>query len=118
MAIADLSPILGFQVSGDIGDFTLWTDRYHRVTVIPAAPPLDAPTALQVWQWDRWRHSLDVWNSLAADERACYSRAVRLLNLCCTGPSLWLFCSLKRNLSYWRTIQRQCGLPLSQPPLF
>ena len=116
--MAQLDPsMLGLLVTGDIGDVTIYTDRKGRKIAFPKAPPLEPPTAIQLWQWQRWRTAIDAWRALPPADKLAYSAAARRTKGLVTGPSLWLYLSMRRDHGEWSTICRVTGINLVQPPL-
>jgi len=108
--------ILGFGVSGDLADFTIYTDRYGRKIAYPASPPRVAASPLQTYQRSRFTSSMLAWTRLSADAKAAYSLACARLSLPCTATSLWCSLSLARSDELFKTIQRQARLRLVRPP--
>lgn len=117
MAITPNAGIPGLVVQGDVGDVQYYTDRWGRLVTMPAGPGNETPSALQVWQWDRWRRAFDGWRLLTANQKADYRAAARRLHLQATGPALWVYLCCRRSLAEWKTHRRASGLDLA-PPVF
>lgn len=116
--MAQLDPsMIGLLVTGDIGDVTIYTDRWGRKIAFDKAPPLEPPSAIQLWQWQRWRSAIDAWRSLAPDQKLAYSAAARRVKALANGPSLWIYLCFRQDHGEWKTICRVTRISLVQPPL-
>jgi hypothetical protein len=107
--------LVGLQVAGDVGPVTVYTDRFFRKIWFPRSPPKEPPSAIQIWQRDRWRSAIAAYNALTIPEKANLAACCRKLSLQVTGPSLWLWLSFRSSPSQKQTLERQSGLLLPNP---
>jgi hypothetical protein len=107
--------LLGFRVMGDLGGFTIYTDRFYRKVWYPRAPPHKPPSAAQRHFRARFKAAVAAWKSLSDSDKAALERAVHTLSLCLTGQNLFTSCALRSAFEAYETIGRQSSEVL--PPL-
>lgn len=103
---------LGFNPTGDLGPFTIYTSRRAGTVWFIKAPPLKPPSIRQIRQRDRFKLAAEAWRALPATKRATWNKAVKLTRLYLGGYQLFLHWQLKRDRSTIVTIERQSGLTL------
>ncbi len=116
MALGIPANLLGIMISGDIGDFTLYTDRYGRKVVFQKAPPDKPPSVLQSLQRGRFRTAMANWKAADSQVRLDWESASLRTSLCMTGLNMWLHFSLKGRVEGLSTISDQSGITLAMPP--
>lgn len=104
--------VFGLRVKGDIGPFTLYTDRFGRKTAFPISPPKEPPTAAQLRQRDRFRQSHSQWKQLTTIQKANLEEACRRASLCLTGKNLFMSACLLNKDASLQAIGRQTNLEL------
>jgi len=108
--------LLGLQVSGDVGGFTIYTDRFGRKTVFPKAPPEKPPSSFQLDVRRRFKSAQAAWSALSSEEKANLESACTKTSLPLTGQNLYLSIALKNDQDGRLTIQRQSGITLPEIP--
>lgn len=108
--------LIGTWVSGDVGGYTVYTDRFGRKTVFPKSPPEKPPTTAQLAQRARFAAAQSAWSQLSASEKANLEAACRRLSLSLTGQNLFMKASLMNMDSALRTVERQSGITLPAAP--
>lgn len=108
--------VIGFRVMGDVGGFTIYTDRHFRKVVYDKAPPDKPASPAQRITRDRFRSAVQAWKALTPDEKASLERAVHTASLCLTGQNLYTSCALKHADAVYQTIARQTGETLPTLP--
>lgn len=112
------SNVLGLVVSGDLGDLTIYTDRFGKKIVFPKSPPKDPPSAAQTVQRERFRSAQQAYMALTSQEKIAYEDLALAASLCATGQNLFIHVSLKHSFEFLATLQRQWGIPVPNPPAF
>lgn len=107
--------LLGLNVSGDLGPWTIYTDRYGKKIAFPISPPKEPPTNPQLWQRNRFRAAQALWSVLDDGAKASLEEACRRLSFAFTGQNLFISCLLRSDWTGYRTVAAQSGLVL--PPL-
>lgn len=106
---------MGTTVSGDLGDYTIYTDRYGRKVAYPRSPPTKPPSESQVIQRARFAAAIADWIALAEDTRFDWERASLRSSICMTGHNLYIHFALVRHDRVRQTLERQTGLTLPAP---
>lgn len=112
------SNVLGLVVSGDLGDLTIYTDRFGKKVVFPKSPPKDPPSAAQVVQRQRFADAQAAYMSLTHEEKTAYENLALAASLCATGQNLFIHVSLTRAWQFLATLQRQWGIDVPAPPAY
>jgi len=108
--------MLGLSVQGDIGPWTIYTDRYGRKKWFLYSPPTKPPTANQIVHRERFRAAQAAWQALTPNEKAALELAVNKASLCMTGQNLYLSAILKRMTAQYNAVERQTGVTLPSLP--
>lgn len=108
--------IMGLQVSGDVGDETIYTDRFGKKIAFPKAPPEKPPTNLQILQRTAFKNAQARWMQLTAPEKKNLEDACRKLSIPITGQNLYMHTIMKLDFSAYATVQRQSGINLPTLP--
>jgi hypothetical protein len=107
--------LFGFRVMGDVGGFTIYTDKFGRKVVYQKAPPKEPASPEQRIIRDRFGAAVRAWKALTGDEKAALERAVHACSLCLTGQNLYTSCCLRAADGVYASIARQSSEVL--PPL-
>lgn len=107
--------LLGFMVSGDIGGFTIYTDRFYRKVIFPIAPPCEPPSPMQVKQRARFASAMASWRAADQADRDGFEEISLRASLCMTGLNLWIHTCLKGTFVQLATLQRQTGVSVNDP---
>lgn len=102
--------LIGLQVSGDVGGFSIYTDRFGKKVVYPKAPPEKPPSAEQTHLRSRFATAQADWMSQTAEVKADLEEMCRKANVPMTGQNLWISVALKNDASAMLTLQRQTGI--------
>lgn len=105
--------LLGFNLSGDIGPYSIYTDAKRRKIVYPKSPPDKPPSTLQLHQRNRFTQAQSAWKALPDQVKRDLEEVCRRSSLVMGGCALWISASLKPdgNESI-QTLARQTGIPL------
>ena len=108
--------ILGFQVSGDLGPLTIYTDRIGRKIAFPKSPPKKPPSPAQAVQRERFRLSQVAYMALSQDQKDNYELLVIRASFCLTGQNLFISVALTHSFQFLDTIERQFNISVEHPP--
>lgn len=108
--------ILGLTVSGDVGGFTIYTDRYNRKVVFPKSPPEKPPSEEQIALRSRFTEAQSAWSVLNASNKAALEEACRKLSVPMTGQNLYIKVALTNDQGALETLERQSGITLPAIP--
>lgn len=99
--------VMGIWVSGDIGDLTIYTDRFGRKVAFPKAPPQEPPSEAQVHQRGRFRRAQVAWKALTDAEKKQLEIASIRGSLVMTGQNLFMSVALRDDNTALQTLARQ-----------
>lgn len=116
MLTPSLLNLLGIEISGDLGDLTLFRDRFGKLISFQKSPPNKPASALQQAQRARFQCLVRAWTSLPESQRAAYELASRSLSLMCTGHNVWMHVGLTGAYDELATIARLSKQSLEPPP--
>jgi len=109
----EILAMLGFNCTGDLGPWTLYTSARHQLVFYPRVPALNPPTTQQLSQRAAWTAAATAWRALTPAQRAAYELASKRGSLKATGYNLWLFGQVTDRRDVIDTISRQTGIPLA-----
>jgi len=109
--------LLGIEVSGDLADITIYTDRFFKKIAYPKSPPKEPPSAEQITLRSRFRTAVLNWKAAPEAVRQAYEAASIATSIPCTGHNVWVSTSLSHQTARLRTLERQSGIILADPPL-
>jgi hypothetical protein len=104
--------LIGLTVSGDVGDYTIYTDRYGRKVAYPRQPPEVPRTEAQAAQRDKFQAAQASWAALTAEQKAALETACKNLSMPLTGQNLWISATLRRDAASYATVANQSGITL------
>lgn len=107
---------LGLEISGDLGDYTMWRTRRGKVVCYPRTVPGEPASPAQQLHRQHFRESLARWQLLSKQEKHDYELASLRCSLPMTGHNLWIRWTFAGNLDEARTIERLSGITLTLPP--
>jgi len=108
--------IFGLIVSGDVGDYTIYTDRFGKKVTFPKSPPKEPPTQLQVDLRARFKAAQQNYMALSDGDKADWEAMVCKVSLCMTGQNLFISVSMRRSYGVLDTIMKQSGISVTPPP--
>lgn len=104
--------LLGFRISGDIGEYSTYTDRYGRKVVYYYTPPAKPPSPKQATQRARFAAAHANWKALTNIQKKALEDMSRALSLRMTGKNVYMSASMKNGTSQYLTLQKQSGIVL------
>jgi len=108
--------LLAMYLSGDLGGYTVYSDRYGRPTWFPKDTPSRPPSQEQIILRQRFAAAQANWKAADAETRANYEAATKKLSMPLTGQNLWISVSMRHDTSGLETVSAQSGLALPTPP--
>ncbi len=108
---------IGCTVSGDLGPFTIYTDRFGKKVFYPKSPPKSPPTDLQLAVRSRFSSAQAEYMSLTPDEKIAWEKLAQRANLCLTGQNLFIHVAMMHTTSMLLTIIGQTGVSVDPPTL-
>ena len=103
---------MGIWVSGDVGDHTIYTDRFGRKVPFPKSPPKKPPSSKQDHQRERFRLAHVAWNALSTEEKQQLEVATIRGSIVMTGQNLFISVALNDTQDGLDTLARQTGTSL------
>ena len=109
--------MLGMRVQGDLGPWTIYTDKKGRKKWFLYSPPTKPATPNQIIHRNRFKTAIESWKALPDDEKAALENASRAASLSITGQNLFVSALLtSRSVSY-AAVARQTGITLPELPV-
>lgn len=115
MALGIPANIIGLIVSGDIGGFTIYTDRYARKVAYPKSPPKEPPTEMQVGCRNRFKAAQAQYMAFSAADKKLYEDLTKKASLCLTGQNLVIHVAMKHAFGLLDTLMHQTGITVPPP---
>ena len=116
-ALASMLGVLGIHVQGDIGPWTVYTDRYGRKKWFLFSPPTKPPTPPQIAQRERFKAAQKNWKLLTEQQKKDLETACLKTSLVLTGQNLFISAQLTGKQESLQVLARQTKLPLPQAPV-
>ena len=107
---------LGLEISGDLGDFTMWRTRRGKIVCYPRTVPGKVPSVSQQNHRQHFRESVQRWNLLTKQQKADYESASLRCSLPMTGHDLWIRWTFAGCIGEAQTIERLARVALVYPP--
>ncbi len=104
--------LLGFNLTGDLGPYTIYTSRRAGSVWFDKSPPLSPPSIHQIHQRNRFRIAAMNWRALAQGTRDDWNNAASRSQLYVHGYQLWTFWILRRDRPAIATVERQSNVTL------
>lgn len=108
--------LLGWNLSGDIDGFSIYTDRFGKKIVYPKSPPKTPPTAAQLRQRARFRTAVLAFMALSSATREDFEEACRRASLVLGGCALYTSAALTDSNESIQALARQTRLVLPDVP--
>lgn len=100
---------LGFNTTGDLGPYTLYT-RYNGALVYYArTPALNPASPAQQLQRAKWTAAAKGWHDSAAEVKHRWERITRATSAKLTGYNLFIYWATTEDAATVRTMARQAG---------
>ncbi len=116
MALGIPANMLGLIVAGDVGGFTIYTDRFGRKVAFPQSPPKKPPSPMQVVQRSRFATAVNNWTEETTAVKADWEQISLISALCMTGHNLYISFSLSCDQLGLTTLINQTNVNVSMPP--
>lgn len=107
---------LGLNISGDLGAFTCFTDRFGKKVWYPKTPPETPETPGQRQQRDRFATAVSNWKQADQATRDAYEAVSLAASLMMTGHNLYVSLSFSQDDRARQTLIRQTGISIPLPP--
>lgn len=108
--------LLGLNISGDLGAWTCFTDRFGKKVWYPKTPPETPETPAQRQQRDRFAAAVANWRAADQATRDAFESISLAASLMMTGHNLWVALSFSQDDKARQTLTRQTGIYIPLPP--
>lgn len=108
----NLIGLLGFNPSGDLGPYTIYTNKRGLPVWFLKAPPRQPPSLLQRLNRSRFQAAAWLWVNTPFAERLAWNNAARLAGLTITGYNLFTYYVHTADVDAIKTVERNSGIPL------
>jgi hypothetical protein len=115
MAFTEFFNILGLIVAGDIGDQTIWTDRFGQKVFSKKNYPDKPASELQQAQRSRWKKGCEAWQQLSKTEKQQWEELSLRAYCSCTGFNLFMHAVLTPTFERIETLINQSGVEVQRP---
>jgi len=113
MALVQLDPLLtmlGFAISGDLGELTLYTKANGHLVWFFRTRPTRPATPPQCRARANMRFSGQNWRTMTSPHQGAWRRAVAQLSLCMTGYNAWTRYYIKMDQGFLYYLQGATGI--------
>jgi hypothetical protein len=107
---------IGIRPTGDIGQFTMYTNRKGSLVCFLKTRPAKPLTARQRANMRQFTAIASLWQSLSPALREAWRQASQRAGLSITQYNLFVYSNAQPDLSTLQTVQRQSGIYLGFPP--
>lgn len=108
--------LIGIRPTGDVGDYTLYTNRKGKLVCFLKTRPGKPFTARQKANMRQFTAIASVWRSMSPALRLDWQRACQRAGLTITPYNLFVYANMQPDCSTLQTVQRQSGIYLGYPP--
>ena len=102
----------GWNTQGDLGPWTMYTDRRRGLVYYLRAPPKEPASYLQQIQRQRFAAAADAWRKIGQAARQAWNQIAITARLRITGFNLWTYANITNDWTTVHTIQTQTGVTL------
>lgn len=103
---------LGWNTQGDLGPWTFYTTKQHKMVFFIKAPPHGPPSYLQTLQRQAFRMAAAYWQRHTPTQKAAWENATHVLKLNLTGYNLFVWYHTAGDRATIATIERLSGITL------
>ncbi len=103
---------LGFNPTGDLGPFTIYTNQYRRPVFYIKAPPTSPPTTRQSFLRENMKEIAAWWSAQSSETKALWEAASKNARLRMNGYALFQWWQWKHDPQKLQTIMRQSKIQL------
>lgn len=104
--------LIGFNATGDLGPFTIYTSRKQGTVWFLRPLTEDKWCFRRKHYQNRFTFAAQAWRLLTPEKRNAWNQACRRAHLYLCGYALWVSWQVKRDRPTIRTIERQSGVQL------
>jgi hypothetical protein len=104
--------LIGIRPTGDVGPFTLYTNRKGKLICFLKTRPAKPLTARQRANMRKFEAIASVWRSMEPAQRADWSLAAKRAGLTITAYNLFIYSQMQPDSSTLLTVQNQSGICL------
>lgn len=108
--------LIGFRPTGDVGDYTLYTNRKGSLVCFLKTHPGKPFTARQRANMRQFTAIASVWRSMPESSRQAWRSACQRAGLTITAYNLFVYANMQPDSATLETVQRQSGIYLGYPP--
>jgi hypothetical protein len=101
--------LIGFRPTGDVWDYTLYTNKKGSLVCYVKTRPGKPFTARQLANMRQFTAIASLWTSLSPSAKRSWVDAARKATLSITAYNLFVYANMQPDRSTIRTIQRQTG---------
>ncbi len=102
--------LIGFRPTGDVGKFTLYTNRKGALVCFLKTWPAKPLTSRQRANCRQFTAIASVWRSMSPELRSRWSQAAKRAGLTITPYNLFVYSQMQPDSSTLLTVQRQSGV--------
>lgn len=108
--------LIAFNISGDLGGYTFYTNRNRKTVAYPARPALCPPSDPQKQLRGRFAVAMLAWKALPLADQSAYNECCDSLCLCMWGANLFTYLALTDPGVLRETLSKQLDISLTPPP--
>lgn len=101
---------LALRVTGDLGPFTIWTDKYGRTCLCLKTWLKDPASFSQITHRNRIRLAAVEWRLLHPTTRKAWLTTARVTGARCNGYMLWSYYRMTQDIKTIKTLFRQAKI--------
>lgn len=107
--------LIGLQISGDIGDLTIYTDRFGKKVAFEKSPPKEPPSSEQIVLRSRFKQAQADYMAQSDQVKLAYEEATKRGSLTMTGQNLWISVAMRHTFDSLETLEVETGIELLKP---
>ncbi len=107
---------IGLEVSGDVGNLTIYTNKNGKKVAFPKSPPKEPPSERQVNQRLKFKNGQKAWTNLTDQVKSNLEEATKKVNAPLTGQNIYISSHIRKNNDDLITFERQSGITLPRVP--
>lgn len=108
----DLLRFIGWNSQGDLGPWTLYTDKRKGLVFFVKSPPLEPPSQLQTSIRNRIRLAAYTWRNLSPLQRRDWATVAKRAHLKIHGYNLFVFWITRKEDAAIHTLERMTKIKL------
>lgn len=108
--------LIGIRPTGDLGQFTMYTNRKGSLVCFLKTRPAKPLTNRQLGNMRRFTAIGSVWRSMPPSERQAWQLAAKRAGLTITAYNLFVYSQMQPDSSTLLTVQRQSAVHLGFGP--